>query len=129
MTTTPLLPPPMLPNNEDDLVDSIREIDGKRYSILLNQTTPFTAIRIENGEWAGVVYHYGKTRFLEEDDCLRVQFEYYIVTNPGSYKDEDATRFTQYIGDILIDIVDCKIKTSPSSIPFMSQNEIGYLAD
>ena len=128
MTDYPEIPPIVLPENLYP-TNPIHEVNGKRYSLILDNNTPFTAIRLENGEWSGVVYHYGKTRFLEEEHCLRLQFEYYIVKNPGAYKNEDADRFVQYIGDILVDIMDSKINTSPSSIPIMSQNEIGYLAD
>jgi len=92
---------------------------------------PFTPIRLENGEWAGVVYHYGRTRLLEveENDCVRVSFEYYIIENPGALKTSDGQRFLQYIGDILVDIMDYNLNNSADSIPIMSQNELGYLAN
>jgi hypothetical protein len=90
---------------------------------------PFTPIRLENGEWAGVVYHYGRTRLLEEDDCVRLSFEYYVVENPGALKTVDAQRFLQYIGDILADIMEYNLNHSADSIPILSQNELGYLAN
>lgn len=117
---------PHLKANQSEIV---REVNGKQYAILLNKMAPFTPIRLENGEWAGVVYHYGRTRLLEEDDCVRLSFEYYIVENPGALKTADAQRFLQYIGDILADIMEYNLNTGADSIPIMSQNELGYLAN
>jgi hypothetical protein len=105
----------------------IREVNGKQYTILIDRMTPFTPIRLENGEWAGVIYHYGRTRLLEEDNHVRLSFEYYIVENPGALKTADSQRFLQYIGDILVDIMEYNLNESVSSIPIMSQNEIQYL--
>jgi len=107
----------------------LREVNGKQYSILLNRMAPFTPIRLENGEWEGVVYHYGRTRLLEEDDRVRVSFEYYVIENPGALKTADAQRFLQYIGDILVDIMDYNLNSGVDSIPIMSQNELGYIAN
>lgn len=107
----------------------VREVNGKQYTILLDRMAPFTPIRLDNGEWAGVIYHYGRTRLLEEDDCVRLSFEYYIVENPNALKTADAQRFLQYIGDILADIMEHNLKSGKNSIPIMSQNELGYLAD
>jgi hypothetical protein len=90
---------------------------------------PFTPIRLENGEWAGVIYHYGRTRLSEEDDCVRLSFEYYIVENPGAPIDLAAQGFLDYIGDILADIMEYNLKNGKNAIPIMSQNELGYLAD
>lgn len=106
-----------------------REINGKRYTILYNKLAPFTPIRLDNGEWAGVIYHYGRTKFSEENDCLRLSFEYYLLENKDKLNPTDADRFLQYIGDILVDIMDHNLNEDASSIPIMSQNEMGYLAD
>lgn len=109
--------------------DICREINGKQYTILLNRLAPFTPIRLENSEWQGVVYHYGRTKLLEENDCLRLSFEYYLLENGDLVKPEDAGRFLQHIGDILVDIMDRNLSEDASTIPIMSQNEIGYLAN
>ena len=90
---------------------------------------PFTPICLENGEWCGVVYHYGRIRFSEDNDCLRVKFEYYVIENPGILKTTDADRFTQYIGDILTHIIQEKLNGNIADIPIMSQNEMEYIAD
>ena len=117
------------PHLKADQSEIVREVNGKRYAILLNKMAPFTPIRLETGEWAGVVYHYGRTRLLEEDDCVRLSFEYYIIENPGALKTADAQRFLQFIGDILADIMEYNLNHGADSIPIMSQNELGYLAN
>lgn len=104
-----------------------REVDGKSYSILLEQLAAFTPIRLTNGKWNGVVYHYGKVRLLEEDEHLRIQFSYTVIENDKLVVDANA--FLQYIGDILVDILDHNINNNLANIPIMSQNEMGFIGD
>lgn len=106
-----------------------REINGKKYTVLTSRVAPFTPVRLENGEWAGVIYHYGKAKFAEENDCLRLRFEYYVLENQDKIDPADSDRFLQYIGDILVDILDRNLNEDASTIPILSQNEMGYLAD
>jgi hypothetical protein len=47
-----------------------------------------------------VVYTYGKVQPVEENDKLRLKFEYNVVENPSGVETEDKN-FINVIGDIL----------------------------
>jgi len=123
----PLPPPIIFPVENPSEIR--RSVGGKEYSILLTRVEPFTPIRLENGEWMGLVYHYGRTKLVEEDDCARLEFDYYVVDNPDVLKVSDMGRFNDYIGEILADIIDHNLSDDPSKIPIMSNQEVDYLAD
>lgn len=60
-------------------------------------------IELIEGPYKGIIYKYGRVRLLEEDDVLRVQFEYNL--QDGSKLDSE---FVQYIGPILVDLIEEK---------------------
>ena len=66
-----------------------------------------TGIMILKGDYAGVVYHYGKVRVKEQGALATLQFGYTIV-NSGKHdidllqKDEE---FSTMMGDILTEIL------------------------
>ena len=60
-------------------------------------------IKLTSKEYSGIIYTYGQVRLVEEDDGLRVQFNYDIHENPIGVLDEN---FKNHIGQILIDILD-----------------------
>jgi hypothetical protein len=66
-----------------------------------------TGIEIIKGDFAGVVYHYGKARVVEEGEFARLQFGYTLV-NPGNH-DMDVLQnnedFVNIMGDILTQIL------------------------
>lgn len=66
-----------------------------------------TAVGIQTGRFAGILYHYGKVRFSEEGEVGRMQFSYTIVSSPTIpieelMRDEE---FHNYIGEILTEII------------------------
>ena len=61
-------------------------------------------IQLTSKEYSGIIYTYGRVRLLEEDEQLRVQFEFDIHENPVGFVDRD--KFRNHIGDILIDLLD-----------------------
>lgn len=58
-------------------------------------------IELTEGPYEGIVYKYGRVNLIEEDDRLRVQFEYQL--DDGSRLDSN---FVQYIGPILSDMIE-----------------------
>lgn len=58
-------------------------------------------VKLNEGPYAGIVYKYGRVQLLEEDDALRVQFEYEL--KDGSKMD---SKFDQYIGPILTEMIE-----------------------
>ncbi len=76
----------------------------KPYELLDEDYTGNQLIKLTSNEYSGIIYTYGRVRLLEEDDVLRVQFEYDIHENPVGFVDRD--KFKNYIGDILIDLLE-----------------------
>jgi hypothetical protein len=65
-----------------------------------NPKSDLTGFRITDGMYKDVVYTYGKVQPIEENDKLRLKFEYNIVENPSGVDTEDKN-FINVIGDIL----------------------------
>jgi hypothetical protein len=66
-----------------------------------------TGIGILKGKYAGVLYHYGKARVIEEGEFARLFFDYTIEHTPN-FTVHDLTsdeEFHTMIGDILTDIL------------------------
>lgn len=58
-------------------------------------------VKLIDGPFAGIMYKYGKVELIEEDDQLRMVFEY--DTDTGQQLDKD---FNDYIGDILVQMIE-----------------------
>lgn len=76
----------------------------KQYELLDEDHDGSRFIRLTSREYSGIIYTYGRVRLLEEDDQLRVQFEYEIHENPVGVLEE--AKFRNHIGDILIDLLE-----------------------
>ena len=87
----------------------------------------FTGIEILEGEYEGCVYHYGKTQLIEEDDYMRVKFDYTMVENPNN-KPEDQN-FINCMGDILVEILDNQLDEEGSLIPVVSNDEVSFIGN
>ncbi len=81
--------------------------EGKDYKFIDFTDSELTGIMILKGDYAGVVYHYGKVRVKEQGALATLQFGYTIV-NSGKHdidllqKDEE---FSTMMGDILTEIL------------------------
>jgi hypothetical protein len=76
----------------------------KQYELLDEDSNGNQLIKLTSSEYSGIIYTYGRVRLLEEDDHLRVQFEYDIQENP--VEEVDPVKFRNHIGDILIDLLE-----------------------
>ena len=76
----------------------------KQYELLDEDSNGNQLIKLTSREYSGIIYTYGRVRLLEEDEHLRVQFEYDIHENPVD--DIDPGKFRNHIGDILIDLLE-----------------------
>lgn len=76
----------------------------KPYELLDEDSNGNQFIKLTSNQYSGIIYTYGRVRLLEEDDQLRVQFEYDIQENPVGFVDRD--KFRNHIGDILIDLLE-----------------------
>lgn len=78
-------------------------------------------IRILQGDWADVVFRYGKVGFTEAEEGadpdapLTLAFDYDIITLPphldeAEVEDEEYYEFENMLGDILVDIMENELE-------------------
>ena len=85
----------------------------KKFSYIESANYPDqTCIGINEGEFAGVIYKYGKVTPIEKNDKLTMQFEYDIIENNAIPREKFGDNFFNLIGDILMDILDEKYNTN-----------------
>ena len=80
---------------------------NKDFQFLPSDDNKITGIGILKGKYAGVLYHYGKARVIEEGDFARLTFDYTIIHTPTFSVHELQTdeEFHTMIGDILTEIL------------------------
>jgi hypothetical protein len=74
------------------------------YQLLDEDWNGMQLIKLTASPYEGIIYTYGRVRLVEEDELLRVQFEYDIHKNPGNEIERES--FRNYIGDILIELLE-----------------------
>jgi len=81
--------------------------EGEDYKFIDFTNSDLTGIMVLKGEYAGVVYHYGKVRVKEQGEFATLEFGFTLV-NSGKHdidllqKDEE---FVTIMGDILSEIL------------------------
>jgi len=71
-----------------------------KYSYQENPQNQLTGFKIEEGTYKDVIYTYGKVSPIEENEKLRLKFEYNVHENPNKC-DTDSSDFINVMGDIL----------------------------
>jgi len=63
------------------------------------------AIKINEGDYAGLLYQYGEVTFNERDDGqLKVKFRYNMIENPNDLEENQDMK--NFMGDILVELLD-----------------------
>ena len=85
---------------------------GTKYTFVENKGAKWQGIGLtkEAGFYQGVVYRYGKVTPIEENDKLRLQFDWQILDSNGLGKEYFKNDFFNLIGDILYDIMDKQLE-------------------
>jgi putative sterol carrier protein len=84
----------------------------KRYLFVQRDDKEYSAIKLIDDKYLNVIYKYGKVGFADKEDAngnLPMKFDYDILRNPEN-KDIDNQEFIDYIGDILIELLDKQLK-------------------
>jgi len=84
-----------------------------RYAFVQKEGDDFTCIKLLQLPYKGIIYKYGKVGFAKEEDNkgnLPMQFDYDIIFNPFDETSIDKQEFIDYIGDILVELLDKQIK-------------------
>ena len=86
---------------------------NKKYAFVQREGDDFTSIKLLQPPYKGVIYKYGKVGFAKEEDDkgnLPMKFDYDIIFNPHEETSIDKQEFIDYIGDILVELLDKQIK-------------------
>ena len=84
-----------------------------RYVFAQKGNADYSSIKLTEGKFKDVIYHYGKVSFAPEENSdgkLPMKFDYTIDKNPNDMDLLDNQEFIDYIGDILIELLDKKVK-------------------
>ena len=94
--------------NKNSLTDKTN-----RYVFAQKGNADYSSIKLTEGKFKDVIYHYGKVSFASEENAdgkLPMKFDYTIDKNPNDMDLLDNQEFIDYIGDILIELLDKKVK-------------------
>ena len=88
---------------------------SKRYTFAQKEGEEHSCIKITEGKYKDVIYHYGRVAFAPEsekkpDGTLPMKFDYTIDKNPKDLDLLENQEFINYIGDILIELLEEKLK-------------------
>ena len=86
---------------------------NKRYVFVQKEGDDFTCIKIVEVKFENVIYKYGKVGFARDetsDGKLPMKFDYDIIFNPHEETSIDKQDFIDYIGDILIELLEKQIE-------------------
>ena len=84
-----------------------------RYVFAQKGNADYSSIKLTEGKFKDVIYHYGKVSFAPEENAdgkLPMKFDYTIDKNPNDVDLLDNQEFIDYIGDILLELLDKKVK-------------------
>ena len=88
---------------------------SKRYAFAQKEGEEFSCIKITEGKFKDVIYHYGRVAFAPDseklpDGRLPMKFDYTVDRNPNDLDLLDNSEFIDYIGDILLELLEEKLK-------------------
>lgn len=67
------------------------------------------ALTLETGPFAGIIFSYDNVNFseetLENEDKLKIHFEYHVHEVPPALKDYDKASFENELGDFLVELL------------------------
>ena len=92
---------------------------NKRYTYAQREGEEFSCIKLTEGKYKDVVYHYGKVGFAKDenkDGTLPMKFDYTIKQNPNNLDLNENVEFLNYIGDLLIEILEQQLKDGTAVI-------------
>ena len=98
--------------NENSATDQKKNQKNKRYIFAQRQEDDFTCIKLTEGKYKDIIYRYDKVKFAPEANDkgeIPLKFTYDIYLNPNKVDVEDI-EFRNYIGDILIELVEQQLK-------------------
>ena len=86
---------------------------NRPYVFVQRDKDDFSCIKLTEGKFKDIIYYYGKVGFAKEENehgQLPMKFDYTVIKNPTKEDTLDNKEFIDYIGDILIELLDEKVK-------------------
>lgn len=83
-----------------------------RYVFAQKGNADYSSIKITEGKFKDIIYHYGNVQFAEKENAdghLPMKFDYVIDKNDTGVNTLDNQEFIDYIGDILIELLEKKV--------------------
>ena len=86
-----------------------------KYVFAQNGNADYSCVKLTEGKFKDVIYHYGRVAFAPEseklpDGRLPMKFDYTVDKNPNNLILLDNEEFIDYIGDILLELLEEKLK-------------------
>ena len=84
-----------------------------RYVFAQKGNADYSSIKLTEGKFKDVIYHYGKVSFASEENAdgkLPMKFDYTIGKNPNDIDLLDNQEFIDYIGDILLELLEDQLE-------------------
>ena len=78
-----------------------------RYVFAQRDVDDYSCIKIVEGNYKDIIYTYGHVKFASEENDkgeIPLKFDYDVLVNPNKVK-VDTIEFQNYIGDILLEVV------------------------
>ena len=90
-----------------------------KYVFAQKGNADYSSIKLTEGKFKDVIYHYGKVSFAPKENAdgkLPMKFDYTIDKNPNDKDLLDNSEFIDYIGDILLELLEPQVKTGTLNI-------------
>tara|TARA_B100000929_G_scaffold100061_1_gene78758 strand:+ start:470 stop:784 length:315 start_codon:yes stop_codon:yes gene_type:complete len=87
---------------------------NKPYTFVQKEEDDFSCIKITEGKYKDIIFHYGKVGFGKDenpDGTKSMKFDYTVKRNPNDLDLLDNKEFIDYIGDLLLELLDEKLKS------------------
>ena len=84
---------------------------NSRYVFAQKGNADYSSIKLTEGKFKDVIYHYGNVSFAPKENAnghLPMKFDYNIDKNPSGVE-LDNQEFIDYIGDILLELLEKKV--------------------
>lgn len=73
------------------------------HQIMQHKVDGVQAIKLTDAPYSGIIFNYGKVSFDEQEDNLKIRFEYDILDDGGVKYDKQELE--QYLGDMLQEFI------------------------
>ena len=108
-------------NTQKENSATVQTKKSRRYAFAQKEGEDHTCIKLTEGQYEGIIYKYGKVGIppkVKEDaeGRLPLTFDYTVVKNPKDLDILDNQEFINYIGDILVELLDEQLKNGQAII-------------